>query len=131
MTSDLERAAKTFPDILVGAIVGALSEATKMINERLDLKDIQLIAYGQEDMDFLGSRALDAALRALETPSPEVVEAMAKALFWDRMSRTTGLSQVPNWEAAKTYAKDEWFSQALAAWRAGIAAIIKGGGGVG
>lgn len=60
---------------------------------------------------------VDAALRALENPSPEVVEAMAKAMFEAQHAYTV-------WEDALAVRQRTARTEITVAWRAGLNAIL-------
>lgn len=77
-----------------------------------------------EDEDEVGSSSythlLRAALRALENPSPEVLEAMAR-VWWGTKDQLSEL--VPYNELHEDFHKG-FRRDALASWRAGLNAIL-------
>lgn len=110
MTPDLERAA------MIETVRLALSEAASTINAKMDLTDIQTIPYAMEEMNFLASSAIDAALRALRDPSPAIVEVMTRRLH--EVNQSLGL-----WDEPLTRSRCR--EMALATWQAGIDAILE------
>lgn len=82
------------------------------------------LSWDEANAELQASYAIStaAALRALRDPSPEVLEAMAKAAY---TAAYLGNGPHQSWDTIVKHDQPEvWRASALAAWRAGLDAIL-------